>query len=51
MKVRKLMERLAKQEPEADVYVSSNGIDYEIAEEVGEDDGDVVIIGEIKRDF
>lgn len=51
MKVRKLIEQLEKQDPEADAYVSSNGIDYEIAEEVGEDDGDVVILGKVKRDF
>lgn len=52
MKVSKLVERLQKEDGDLEVWVSSDGIDYAIVDEVSEDgEGALIILGEIKREW
>ena len=51
MKVKQLIKLLQKENLEAEAYVSSDGVNYEIAVEVDEDDDDVVILGEVSQIF
>lgn len=52
MKVNKLIEKLQKLDGDLDVWVSSDGINYEIADEVDVDsEDDVIILGKIERNY
>lgn len=52
MKVHKLIETLQKLDGELDVWVSGDGINYGVADDVAVDDvGDVVILGDSQREY
>lgn len=52
MKVHKLIEKLQRLNGDLDVWVSSDGINYEIADEVDVDsEDDVIILGKFEPNY
>lgn len=52
MKVHKLIEKLQMVDGELEAWVSSNGIDYAVVDEIEKDgEGALLILGEIKRSY
>lgn len=50
MKVKKLIELLQREDENATVVISADGITYEEADHTDVDDGDVLIMGDYTKD-